>query len=523
MRWLLVGDSAQAYLGWEFFRSTPVLQWPLGANPRFGEGFSSTIVFADGIPLVAIILKPLTGWYDGVFQFHGWWLLTAFLLQAFFALKVLERLGVGRVARLLSLPLFLLQPAFLDRMQFEGYGHMALSAHWMILLGIWLYLRESTTHRQWAAVLVVAMGVTLYYFIILGIFYVAWISLRLWGSDNRRRAARQHSAGVAITALSSVGFAWIIGGFASTSLTDSGLGTYRATLVSLVDKATLDGTPWSQIALLPDITNLQGSQEGFAFLGFATFALLLIAIARLRAWTPTITRPSTLILVLTGAVFFVFALSPRIGLGAREVAFYEWPELIEGPLSVVRSSGRLMWIPMYLLTFFSVTIIAKWQHAPIRAPWLSASTVLLFLAFLFHIYDTNNSVSAVRTRFTETNPVFITDDPRWDAWASGKRHLVAIPPLSNDPRWIDLAVLAERTGLATNAAYVSRKNEAVFTELIASTQALLESRTFSKDTLYVITNYPPNPESPKLLAEVHASSLGRYEIHQAEELVIVVP
>ena len=32
--WLMLGDSAQHYLGWAFFRDTPLLQWPLGANPK---------------------------------------------------------------------------------------------------------------------------------------------------------------------------------------------------------------------------------------------------------------------------------------------------------------------------------------------------------------------------------------------------------------------------------------------------------------------------------------------------------
>ena len=27
--WLMLGDSAQHYLGWAFFRDTPLLQWPI--------------------------------------------------------------------------------------------------------------------------------------------------------------------------------------------------------------------------------------------------------------------------------------------------------------------------------------------------------------------------------------------------------------------------------------------------------------------------------------------------------------
>jgi hypothetical protein len=182
-----------------------------------------------------------------------------------------------------------------------------------------------------------------------------------------------------------------------------------------------------------------------------------------------------------------------------------------------------MWIPMYLLMLFAVTVVAGWQRTSLRVRGRNISIGLIVIASLVHVYDTRGAVTAVRTRFTETKPSFVSDDPRWDIWAEGKRHLVAIPPLSNDPRWIDLAVLAQRHDLTTNAAYVSRKDETQFAELAESTQALLERRAFSDDTLYVITNYPPNPESPKLLAASQISPSGSYEIHQVEELVVVVP
>jgi Family of unknown function (DUF6311) len=523
VRWLLVGDSAQAYLGWEFFRKTPLLQWPLGENPSFGVGFSSTIVFADGIPLVSIVLKPIVAWYDGVFQFHGWWMLVAFVLQAVLTVKILEQLGVTRVVRLLSLPLLLLQPAFLDRMRFDGYGHMALSAHWLMLLGIWLFLRDTTSHRHWTAALVVAMGVTIYYFVILGVFYVAWIALRLWGATNRRLAWRDHTSRLTVTAIGILAFAWAIGGLASSSLQDSGLGIYRASLVSLVDAATLNGTSWSRFSFVPDVTNLQGSQEGFAFMGVAALAMLLISVARVRAWIRLALAPKSVMLMVLTAIFFALSLSPRIGAGPREVASYEWPVAIEHLLSVIRSSGRLMWLPMYLLTFFSIAMFTRHRQLPgKRIPtWLTLVGLVGFGAV--HLVDTSAGVADVRSRFVSTAPVFVTDDPQWDEWASGKRHLVAIPPLSNDPRWIDLAVLANRHRLTTNAAYVSRKDEREFARLVVSSQMVLEARMFREDTLYVITNYPPNPEARRVLVEGNASSSSTWKSHQVEELTVVVP
>lgn len=53
------GDPATHWLGWQFFRNSPLLQWPLGANPDYGMEIGSSIIFSDSIPLLAFIFKPL--------------------------------------------------------------------------------------------------------------------------------------------------------------------------------------------------------------------------------------------------------------------------------------------------------------------------------------------------------------------------------------------------------------------------------------------------------------------------------
>jgi hypothetical protein len=173
---------------------------------------------------------------------------------------------------------------------------------------------------------------------------------------------------------------------------------------------------------------------------------------------------------------------------------------------------------MYVAMFFAIVVIGR-----IAASRSRVATPILVLLVLFHLVDTTNGVNDVRSRFNDTQPSFVTDDSRWDEWARGKQHLVAIPPLSNDPRWLDLAVLAERNGLTTNAAYISRKDEAAFVELSLQLQAALERREFAQDTLYVITNYPPNPESAELLTEYLREPNSQLRVYQVEELTVIVP
>jgi hypothetical protein len=78
-----VGDSSIAYLAWEFFRAGPWLL-PLGLNPNFGLELSTSIVQSNSIPIFAFIFKIFTFNVDGSFQYWGIWLLTSFLMQAYF-------------------------------------------------------------------------------------------------------------------------------------------------------------------------------------------------------------------------------------------------------------------------------------------------------------------------------------------------------------------------------------------------------------------------------------------------------
>jgi hypothetical protein len=57
--WLMVGDAAQHYLGWAFFRHTPSSQFLLGLNPKLGLDVSSSIVSTGSLPLVSLVFKSI--------------------------------------------------------------------------------------------------------------------------------------------------------------------------------------------------------------------------------------------------------------------------------------------------------------------------------------------------------------------------------------------------------------------------------------------------------------------------------
>lgn len=67
-QWLMGGDPASHWMGWQFFRYTPWLQWPIGANANYGMEIGSSVVFSDSVPIVAFLLKPFSSVLPAQFQ-----------------------------------------------------------------------------------------------------------------------------------------------------------------------------------------------------------------------------------------------------------------------------------------------------------------------------------------------------------------------------------------------------------------------------------------------------------------------
>ena len=75
--------------------------WPPGLSPDYGLQFSSSIVFSDSVPLLAIPLKLLSPLLPAVFQYTGWWVLVCLVLHVWgaFALRARSSASRGRFKR----------------------------------------------------------------------------------------------------------------------------------------------------------------------------------------------------------------------------------------------------------------------------------------------------------------------------------------------------------------------------------------------------------------------------------------
>ena len=513
--WLMWGDSAQHYLGWEFFRRGPLTVWPPGASPLFGVGYSSSVVYADSIPLLALPMKFVLAFTDVRLQYFGAWLLACFVLQGVFAVKLLRRFGVDGAVVVPGALLFSIAPVFLYRMVTGGYGHMALAGHFLLLWALWLVLDPKLSHRRWAAVLLVSLLVQFYLFVMVGYFYVVAVCWWLW-RQRREQPWRVAGRGVVGNIVGVAMIAYLAGYFMGGSTVADGFGQFRTDIVGLIDPSPNDFPGWSTV--LPNPFNVDGTHEGYAFLGSA--ALVLGA----AALVITLRRRSRIDhrLVFLAAVsvpIFLLALSNRFQFAGREVGILPIPATLEALLNVVRATGRFSWPMVYVVVCAVLVTLIRGVPRPIIAG------AVVSVALIMQVIDSRTALAEVNERFVESSreESYLRDD-RWATVADGATCLVVSPPQVKGSYWRDFAEYAVLNGLSTNVSYLSRWDQSVVEDLAERTAEQINSLDLDDGCLYVVIvdrGRSPVDNVNQLRAQADRDEQNDYVIDVIDDIVVV--
>lgn len=345
--WLMSGDPLQHFLGWQFFRDS---SWnlPLGLNPKNGLELSSSIVYSDSIPLIALTLKAFNSLLPHSFQYFGIWLLACFLLQAFFAWKLMSLISENIFIKALGVGLFIFSPPMLSRLN-EQTAHYALAAHFLILAALYLCFRPSQKYKiyEWPTLLTCSVLIHFYIFAMVAAMWLAQYldQTRMHQKLVPRRIALEPLLIALFVGLASwqSGYFVISGG--STYL--EGYGWHSFNLLSLVDSKG-----WSY--LMSPLKLSHSTAEDFNFLGagilwltpFFLFAIYsqrnkLIGLARQRKF-------------FIGTLFFllIFSMSHHVTIGSISLDLY-MPQLLFKMASILRSSARMFW-PVYYTIIFCI-------------------------------------------------------------------------------------------------------------------------------------------------------------------------
>jgi Family of unknown function (DUF6311) len=494
--WILIGgiDPSVHFLGWHMFRHEPWTQ-PLGAIRSFGHPVGTSIALTDSVPVVALALKPFDPLLPGDFQYIGLWLLCSFVLQGVFAALLMATATPRLALRLLGTSLLILSPLLIHRLT-----HTSLTAHWLILAALLLYVENSHSPRwqllaKWAALVAVSVAIHP---------YLSAMVLAIAAATLARRAARDGlpSVGfvlIVFAALGGIAFlvAWQVGYFVVTDAGDlqgPGIGLLSMNLLSPVMPLQ-----WSTL-LGPGPFGLVSSaqNEGYAYAGAGMLflAVVLVSLLATRNW---IAHPREwfrshwpIVLVCVGLT--VLALSPKVTLGTRTL--FEYDARWWGPLTLFRASGRMFWPVYYALTFGAVSVLVR-SVSTRRAVAVLAIAVTLQAMDLSGAY--RNARQARATRLAELLP-----DPFWRTVPGLYQHLIlhptnmcpAAPGTGLDFRLF--AIIAGRFGNTINAGFAARYDAEKVLQYCRAFDADMRAGRVADDQLYVMV--------PQLAAPLKAAA-----------------
>ncbi|MBZ0329359.1 hypothetical protein KZO25_03415 [Halomonas sp. ANAO-440] len=496
--WLLPkGDFLQHFLGWHFFRQEP-WGWPLGAVHGYGTDLRSSIVFTDSWPLLALPLKLLHPWLPETFQYQGLASALHLALNAATASWLLARLRVPALAAAAGGLLL----GFLPAAVFRGPGaaeHESLMAHWLILLGFYLVLFHRSTSGKamlyWALLLVAAVLTHFYLFFMVGAMWSLWWLLRTleqWRLFNATSRLGWAAYSVA-QPLGILGVMWAAGYFhAEAGAQTEGFGLYAAGLFTYFNPALYLGSLESFSRFLAGSPPQRlGFYEGLAYVGLGGILLWLSALGVLL-WHhrqgdskgPSKPRRDAWWLAALALLLFFFSLSHLVALGSWFVELpLIWPEFIQ---TLLRASGRLAWVLMYLLLIAAIVALAR----GLGRRWCNGVVVLALALQLVdlhpwhrYVHEANRDSAAFAASEHETF-AFVAE-PRVLAALDGRDH-VAVVPSEDVFRLMPIAWLAGQHGMSINAAYLARVSPQRMAAAAEPAAAELRGGDLAPTTLYAL-------------------------------------
>jgi hypothetical protein len=519
-------DSAANYLGWEYFRAAPIFQWPLGRIPNLGPGSGASIAMTDSIPLMAFLFKPFTHWYRGTFQYFGIWTLGCFVMQAVSSWKLLGLWIKSRMHLVLGCTFFVIAPAFLDRMTF----HFGLAAQWLILLALYFFFKQEFSFKAWVCLGVLATMIQPY--LAMMVSAVFFFSLLKQQHFTKRLSLYLLAIGIA---------AWQAGlfvfGFSNVGL--DGFGVYSANGLSLVDPgfSEFNRMPWS--LKVPNQWENVGQYEGFSFVGsgllllaavlyvgflrnigrigtnrallvpipaiiyflihrdaFSTLLLLeaiLLSICAHAVFRYVIADKLRAIKMLVlSALFGLFAISNIIFIGDHYLGQYIVPKFFMDLIAIARTSGRFIWLPMYLV--ITVVIVLLVRNFPKHV-----SPIFMACALLVQVNDSSSATRYVHDLFTRSGPENVLPSSTWDVFGENYSS-VAFVPAAHKPRlfdtnpdflntsgwlWRDIGVLGQKYDWNLNSFYFGRVPDSAFIRENVQIEKSILNGEYDSSTLYI--------------------------------------
>jgi len=469
--WLSFGDGTME-ISWEFFRKQPVFQFPIGLNPNYGLEVSSTLALDGQIPVMSLILHPLSSVLPERFQYVGIFLFITFALNYYFAKKIFIELKLNRLNSTIASIILSTSPVIFNRV-IEN-THYGLTSSFIIFIAFLLVIRQDSNFVKWNAVYLLSILIFLYYWPMIFVIHMIFNAHRIL---TKIESVKSVIIKMLLLLFSSYCALYVIGYLGQgVSSQDVGYGRFRTTLSSLIDPSG-----WSRV--LPDLQEPDGAYEGFAYLGLPTLILFFIfAIFLFFVKKPGgNTNSSFRVLWLSSIILFIFALSNKISFGTLELIAFNVPSPFQIFTTSFRSTGRFAWPLVYLFSIWLIYFLSK-RIDPRKL------TLLLLSVLSFHILDIYPQLNSQRNvKFASEYRTKLTDSG-WKAISDCYNKIRVYPPTVGVDGYYDFANLAVEEGLDINTGRFGRVNQNAILGAYDQMHKEFSTGIYRDDSFYIFTN-----------------------------------
>ena len=367
--WLRTGDLISYQDGWNFFKKD-IWRFPIGSLPTYGVDAGNSIVYADIIPLFAIIFKLFRSITSDNFQYFSLWIFLSIFLQSLFSYLIIFKSTENFLYSIIGSIFFAISPLFLQRLGI----HIALASHWLILFSFYIEtLKEKKNNYRNLNIL---LSITIHFSltIIIFIFHYLFKFKELFQTKKLSFFLLDSF----ILGFFSIFIMYILGYFEIPPADGlgGGFGFFSLNLNSFFNPESIYGESWS--LFLPILKYKSGQYEGFAYLGLSGIIFFIIFLISFF-FKNNFLYEKKIIIVIT-LLFFILAISNNVYLGDKLIINIEINKYIYGILGIIRTSGRLIW-PIYYLIFLTGIIFIYKRFTK------NVSTSILSLLLIIQIVD----------------------------------------------------------------------------------------------------------------------------------------
>tara|TARA_B100000787_G_C16188899_1_gene296262 strand:- start:546 stop:2633 length:2088 start_codon:yes stop_codon:yes gene_type:complete len=393
--WLTTQDLITYQDGWNFFKKD-IWRFPIGSLPNYGIDAGNSIVYADIIPLFAIIFKLLRSFISNNFQYYSIWIFFSIFLQLFFSYLIIYKITKNFLYSIIGSIFFATSPLFFQRLSI----HIALASHWIILFS--LYIETLTAKKNIYRNLNILLSITVHFSltIIILIFHYLFKIKELFQTKKISFLLLDSF----VLVFFAICIMYVLGYF-EIPLEDGlggGYGYFSFNLNSFFNPVNTEKESWS--LFLPILKYTGGQYEGLTYLGVSGIIFFFIFLISLLSKNDYLYEKKMIIAV--SLLFLILAVSNKVYLGDKLIFNIEINKYAYGILGIIRTSGRLIW-PVYYLIFLTGIIFIYKRFSK------NVSITILSLLLFIQIVDLSPGYTKYFNGkiYKEVNKL---TDPIWD-------------------------------------------------------------------------------------------------------------